>query len=511
MRCQIPVWALAVFLLVLLPSTPARAATPRAPVVMVMFDELPITSLLARNGSIDRIRYPNFARLAADATWYVNATTTADLTQLAIPSALSGRIARRDAAPSARSHPVNLFTLLKRRGYGLRVGEESTSLCPYRGCRRRYGPHYYLAHDRVARFRAWVRSIRSTRQPVLYYKHTLFPHIPWIFLPTGQRYAHTVLGPISGLNSSEISVFDRTLVNQSWQRHLLQAGAADKLVGELIDRLKQTGMYRRAMVVVMADHGVSFRMGSTDRRTISPATARDIAPIPLIVKDPGQTRARRSHGLVRTYDILPTIAAEIGLKLPRGLNGRVASSAPVRRRGRIKVMSRSARVGEVTLSRGRVLAMKREALRRQVGLFGSGSRTLYHFGPNRSLRGKFVHRLRVVGGGGLRASLNDTRDLVDVRPGAFFVPAFLTGRITGGGRSGRRNIAVAVNGVIAGVTRSAHLRGRPGEYYSVLIDPRSLAAGRNEVQVFVVLRAGGRILLQRIHGRPYRPPAVRRP
>ena len=269
--------------------------------MMVMFDELPITSLLARDGSIDRIRYPNFARLAADSTWYVNATTTADLTQLAIPSTLSGRAARRDAAPSARAHPVNLFTLLKRRGYGLKVGEESTSLCPYRECRRRYGPHYYLAHDRVARFRAWVRSIKSTRQPMLYYKHTLFPHIPWIFLPTGQRYTHTVLGPISGLNSSELSVFDRTLVNQSWQRHLLQAGAADQLVGELIDRLKQTRMYRRAMVVVMADHGVSFRMGSTDRRTIVPANARDIAPIPLIVKDPGRpVRAGATGSYART-------------------------------------------------------------------------------------------------------------------------------------------------------------------------------------------------------------------
>ena len=77
-------------------------------------------------------------------------------------------------------------------------------------------------------------------------------------------------------------------MHQSWQRHLLQAGAADKLVGEVIDRLKETGMYRRAMVVVMADHGVSFRMGSTDRRTIVPANARDIAPIPLFVKYPKQ-------------------------------------------------------------------------------------------------------------------------------------------------------------------------------------------------------------------------------
>jgi len=489
----------------------APAATPRTPVVMVMFDELPVTSLLARDGTIDRIRYPNFARLAGDSTWYVNATTAADLTQLAIPSALDGRSPRRGATPSARSHPLNLFTLLKGRGYGLKVGEEATSLCPYRECRRRFGPHYFLAHDRVARFRAWLKSIKPTEQPMLFYKHMLFPHIPWIFLPTGQRYTHTVRGPIPGLSSSEVSVFDPTLVNQAWQRHLLQAGAADELVGELISRLKEIGLYRRAMVVVMADHGVSFRMNATDRRTLVPANARDIAPIPLFVKDPGQSRARRDYGLVRTYDVLPTIAARIGLTLPRGLSGRVASSAEVRSRSKVKIMSRSAKVGDLTVGRARLIALKRQALRRQVALFGSGSRTLYDFGPRRGLRGRSVRSLRVVRGGRLRASLNDPSDLASVQTDAAFIPAFITGRIAGGGSRSRRDVAVAVNGVVRGVTRSAHVRGRAGEYYSVLIDPRALAPGRNEVQVFAVSGAAGHAVLRRIYGRPYRRPAAKRP
>src|SRR4051812_17797796 len=42
----------------------AIARQPNTPVVMVLFDELPITSLLGRSGRIDRIRYPNFAALA---------------------------------------------------------------------------------------------------------------------------------------------------------------------------------------------------------------------------------------------------------------------------------------------------------------------------------------------------------------------------------------------------------------------------------------------------------------
>ena len=491
-------------------AEPATAAGPKTPVVMVVFDELPTHSLLGRSGRIDPIRYPNFAKLAGDSTWYVNATTASDATKFAIPSVLDGRAPRRGVAPSVRAHPDNLFTLLKKRGYRMKVEEEATDMCPYAECKRRYSAHYFLANDRLARFRAWIDALKASQQPTLYYKHILLPHVPWIFLPTGQRYTHTVLGPIIGLNSSEVSVFDRTLVNQSWQRHLLQTGAADKLLGELIERMKETGLWEKAMLVVLADHGVSFRVGATDRRTIVPANAMDIAPIPLFVRNPGQRRGGRNYGLVRTYDVLPTVAARIGLPLPRGLSGRVASSRAVRRRGRVTVLSRSA-IGRVTMSRRRLIALKKVALRRQVALFGSGRRTLYDFGPHRRLRGRPVARLRVVTGGPVKARLSDPEDYTSVRPTAGFLPVFVSGRITGGGRGSRRDIAVAVNGVIRGVTRSTRLRRRNAEYFSVLIDPRSLVKGRNQVEVLAVSRVRGSYGLRRIYGKPYQPPVVKRP
>ena len=504
-------WVMVTAALLLLGMAPGAVAKPlRTPVVMVVFDELPTHSLLDARGRIDRVRYPNFARLAGDSTWYVNATTASDASKFAIPSVLDGMAPRRGVAPSVRAHPTNLFTLLKPRGYRIKAEEEATDLCPYSECRRRFSARWFLANDRLARFRTWIESIKSTETPTLYYKHILLPHVPWIFLPTGQRYTHTVLGPIVGLNSSEASVFDRTLVRQSWQRHLLQVGATDKLLGELLERLEETGLYHRAMVVVLADHGVSFRVGATDRRTIVPANALDIAPIPLFVKAPGQRRGRRSYGLARTYDVLPTVAARIGLTLPRGLSGRVASSEEVRRRGRITVLSRSA-IGRVTIGRRRLVALKRRALRQKLALFGSGRRTLYDFGSNRRLRGRAVQRLRVVGGGRVRARLNDAGDYTSVKPNGGFLPVFITGRITGGGRRARRDVAVSINGVIRGVTRSSRLRGRAGEFFSVLVDPRSLVKGRNHVEVFAVSRVRGRYGLRRIYGTPYKPPAAKRP
>ena len=50
----------------------AKAATvpARGPAVIVVFDELPLNSLLDAGGRIDPVRFPNFARLARGATWF---------------------------------------------------------------------------------------------------------------------------------------------------------------------------------------------------------------------------------------------------------------------------------------------------------------------------------------------------------------------------------------------------------------------------------------------------------
>jgi len=55
-------------------------------VVLIMFDEFPTTDLLGKHGRIDGTRFPNFARLAGDATWYRNATTVYDTTFSAAPA-----------------------------------------------------------------------------------------------------------------------------------------------------------------------------------------------------------------------------------------------------------------------------------------------------------------------------------------------------------------------------------------------------------------------------------------
>jgi hypothetical protein len=476
----------------------AKRKPPQTPVVVVVFDELPLVSLLGKGGRIDAARYPNFARLARGSTWYSNATTVSDSTKTAIPSILDGRVPDTDLPATTGGHPRNLFTLAHRRGYRLKVQEEATSLCPYRGCRRRHGARYFLSHDRIGRMRSWIASIQTANPGTLYYKHALLPHVPWVFLPTGQRYDRTVLGPVKGLNSSERAVFDPTLVRQSWQRHLLQVGTADTLVGELIDRLHLTGLYNKAAIVVMADHGVAFHVGATDRRTVVPRNVADIMPVPLFVKRPGQQRGRIDRSLIRNYDVLPTIASMSPIPVPRGLNGRPAGSRAVRRRGRAKILSRAA-IGSITLSRGRLEALRARARKRKNHIFGIGPTPLFAVGPNRVLLGKAGASLARRGPGRLRATLNEAAAYTRIRPDNPFLPVHVTGRIRGGSRGARRNVAVAINGNIRAVSRSVRIRGIAGEYYSVLVPPTSLVRGKNAIEVFAVTHIHRRPFLSRLY------------
>jgi hypothetical protein len=109
-------------------------ADAQVPVVMLFFDEFPLTSLLDSRGRVDRRLYPNLARFAGEATWYRNATGISPFTPYAVPAMLTGRYpSRRAVAPSYIEYPDNLFTLLSE-SYDVRASETVTQLCPPRLC-----------------------------------------------------------------------------------------------------------------------------------------------------------------------------------------------------------------------------------------------------------------------------------------------------------------------------------------------------------------------------------------
>ena len=83
------------------------ATTERRPhVVLLVLDEFPGDSLLGPQGRIDPVRYPGFAALAADATWFRNAYSVYDSTTKAVPLILDGMRPRRGSEADTALPPA---------------------------------------------------------------------------------------------------------------------------------------------------------------------------------------------------------------------------------------------------------------------------------------------------------------------------------------------------------------------------------------------------------------------
>lgn len=529
------------------------------PVVMVVFDEFPGTSLLDAKGEVDAVRYPGFGELARTSTWFPNAHTIYDSTSKAVPAIMDGDYPEKGVLPTSAEHPNSIFALLGK-SHTMNVSEEATTVCPRDLCEderldepfldrlgsmtedvglvyahvvappdieadlpsvsetwgdfggdagqgeisgevdvhdeeqqsdaatAKQGKTATLANlkaDRNAKFDAWIANIRNGARPSLNFKHALLPHVPWKYLPTGQMYNDAAGDPIPGL--SRQSYPDETQVQQLQLRHLLQLGYADLKIQQLIAHLKKIGIYDEALIVVTADHGVAFRQGLFDRRRAKRDTLADIAPVPLFVKLPGQRRGRVDPAIVETTDIVPTISDVLAVDVPEPTDGRSVFGERVAERDEVKLLPRDFS-DWIRVDADEFGAEKQELIDRKVELFGSGADgpdRIYRVGPNRELIGRAVDSLDVGAASDLQVALTDPGAYDDVDLDGPVLPTWVTGRVSGG--SGEpRDVAIAVNGVVAAVSNTFELATGGGDLIAALIPPSSLRDGRNGVEVYEV-------------------------
>ena len=469
--------------------------------VLLVLDEVPGDVLLGPGGRIDPVRYPNFALLARRSTWFPNAHTVFDDTRQAVPLILDGRRPRRGGSRSREDHPQTIFDVLGRRGYRVVASEDATALCPPRWCPG--GPRgnpdtlLRLRAGRPGRLRRWMRRIVRGGRPALYVKHTLLPHVPYMYLPSGRRTRNGVRDPIPGMNSVR-GFGDPFLTRHNEQRFLLQVGFVDRELGRLIRRLRQQRLFDRALVVVTADHGTSFEIGVGDRRQVTRGNVDEVGSVPLLVKAPGQRRGRVSRAYASTLDVVPTIADVLNVPIPYRVDGRSAFSRAVARRRRVRIPSRDFR-RTVVISARSYERRRRAIARRRLARYGFGDlRTLYTgIGPARTLIGRRLIDLRPLPRGGVRARFVFGRRLRAVRPRSGLMPTHVTGTLRGGRRGARRSLALAVNGRIEVTGRSWRLRGSRAERFAVNVPEAVLREGRNDVRLFEVGRGGTLRLLGR--------------
>jgi hypothetical protein len=513
----------------------------RAPLVVVLLDELPSNTLVDDHDRLDTARYPGFAELAKNATWFRNAYTVYDSTERAQPAIMDGDLPTKDRQPISSDHPNSIFTLFAKT-HRINADEEATSVCPRDLCKETFGQEGYgkrmssmasdlglvwlhvvsppgiedeltsvsenwgnfgggdeteaetsgtqppgrknvlakLFHGRPARFQEWMSRIVRGNRPALNFKHTLMPHVPWQYLPSGRAYRENAGDAVPGLSNQAYN--DQGQLDVLLQRHFLQTGFADYELQQLWKRLRSQGLWDESLIVVAADHGVAFPH-ARQRRRLSRETAREIAPIPLFIKAPFQKKGKVNNAWVETIDILPTIFDVLNLDPRVKMDGRSAFSPEVQHRRTLRFLIRN------TFQVLKIPASDFERERQQIidrnnRLFGTGSEgpdRIYRIGPHPELIGKPAS----AAGPPLGVDLKDASDYEHVDPSSGFVPTHIVASVNGPDRH-PRNIAVAVNGTIRAVGNTFTLAiGNAGELVSVMVPESSFHKGRNTVQVLL--------------------------
>ncbi len=519
---------------ILFPAQPLSKAVnfqnppPESPVIMIILDELPLTVLLNGQFEIDADRFPHFSSLAETSLWFRNASTVADATHLAIPAILSGNYPDFTKLPTRSDHPDNLFTLFQN-SHRLHIYESITQLSPEENKTkadytlrmkhfftdaavvfahiilsqdmRKYLPdisHGWgnftgpgkgkksafddalekLRTDRKAKFYTFLNEMGiSDDRPGLHFLHILLPHAPFTYLPSGKMY-----GSDTGLEGciSEKWVNDERLVNHSFQRYLLQVGFTDTLIGELIGKLKEKKIFDSSLIVITADHGVSFRKNDF-RRPITETNYRDIMPVPLFIKKPFQHSGEIIDRNTENIDILATVADILDIRIPWETDGHSAldNSIPEKKEKFIFSAAKEKRVYDSDFK------FDKDAIQKTAALT---NKKLYPKGPFENLLGLDSESRPL-----LSATENAEIKLAIDEPASFhipensdYVPVYVKGTLQfPENMQTEPAIAIAVNGKIR-ATAQSYATEKGQSRFAAILPEDSLRKKQNRIAVFGV-------------------------
>jgi arylsulfatase A-like enzyme/Flp pilus assembly protein TadD len=147
-------------------------------------------------------------------------------------------------------------------------------------------------HETLDRSLPWLRSVAE--KPFFFFFHIYEPHTPYQAPePYASRYE---------------SAYDA------------EVALADEIVGRLLDELESLGVYDRALIIFMSDHGEG--LGEHGYHEHGPLLYREVIQVPLMLKLPGNERAGDAVAAgAQLADIYPTVLQLLGQPLPAGLAG----------------------------------------------------------------------------------------------------------------------------------------------------------------------------------------------
>ena len=317
---------LALVVALVLTSACSGSATPRhrgAPLVIISIDTLRADHLPAYGYEAGAT--PNLDRFRRDAILFENAVTHVPLTLPAHVSLFTGRLPFEHGVRDNLGYRLDtaayptLAARLRPRGYASGGFVSAHVLRADTGIGHGfdvYDDHIAVpaANDALGRAQRggeetlgraldWLGSVRE--QPFFLFFHTYEPHAPWQPPePYKSRHAHPYDGEIA---------------------------RSDEIVGSLLEALRREGLYDRAVIVVLSDHGEG--LGEHGEEEHGVLLYRWALHVPLLLKLAGSERAGASISApVAISDVVPTLLTLLDLPPDESLPGRSLLTAPDSRR-----------------------------------------------------------------------------------------------------------------------------------------------------------------------------------
>ncbi|HVR40058.1 MAG TPA: sulfatase-like hydrolase/transferase, partial [Thermoanaerobaculia bacterium] len=274
-------------------STPL--SFPNAPVILISIDTLRADHLPLYGYA--NIQTPNLDALAHDGTVFENAWSHCPMTLPSHVSMLTGLLPIEHGVRNNLGYAYDatktpsLPALLKTRGYATGAAVSSYVLRGETGLRNAFDWYEDSVDPRPgAAFSDYQRSGATTAalaskwisdagtKPFFFFLHLYEPHVPY---------------------------------EPSYDGEIVKA---DAIVGEFLERLKKSGVYDKAIIVVTSDHGEG--LGDHGEQQHSILLYTEAMHVPLIVKLPrGAKHPERVAAPASLADIAPTIASMLDVKM----------------------------------------------------------------------------------------------------------------------------------------------------------------------------------------------------
>jgi arylsulfatase A-like enzyme len=156
--------------------------------------------------------------------------------------------------------------------------------------------------------------------------HVGGPHVPYYDVDREdigrtlhpQRYRRVWEQQVTQANERQMREYERI-----YERYV---AFLDGELGRFIQGVKADGNWDGALVILTADHGERFKVGT--RAHGYGTIAEDVTHVPLVIKAPAQRERVRLDTPAATIDVVPTILAAVYRPNPPGFPGRPLLPAP---------------------------------------------------------------------------------------------------------------------------------------------------------------------------------------